>query len=179
MIFVCNLRELPEHAERLRPQHLISLVPAADQPPTPSLLDARRHLRVEIDDIIEAASDQVLPAREHVESLLAFLDQRETGSSTLVHCLAGVSRSMAAAMIALTREFPGEEEHIARMMREAAPHANPNRLMIALADDCLGLGGRLVKAREAMGPAQPVIEGPLVSLRYSLWSVEIGRALSR
>lgn len=168
MIFVCNLREVPDHAARLRPQHMISLVPAIDQPPTPPVIDARRHLRVEIDDIVAAAPDQVLPSRQHVEALLDFLDQRPAGSTTLVHCLAGVSRSMAAAMIALAREFPGEEVEIARMMRARAPHANPNRLMVALADECLELDGRLVAAREAMGPAQPVIEGPLVTLHYQV-----------
>jgi hypothetical protein len=36
--------------------------------------------------------------------------------------------------------------------------------LIALADDILGCGGRLVAAREAMGHGESVVEGPLVTL---------------
>jgi len=49
-------------------------------------------------------------------------------------------------------------------MRKSAPHAWPNARMIALADEMLGCGGRLIAAREAMGPAQLTLAGPLVRL---------------
>ena len=53
MIYVCNLFEMPGHVEALGASHLISLVPAEEQPPTPAGLDPDRHLRIEIHDISE------------------------------------------------------------------------------------------------------------------------------
>ena len=44
-------------------------------------------------------------------------------------------------------------------MRKAAPHAWPNARMIALADEILGCEGRLIAAREAMGPAELTLAG--------------------
>ena len=47
---------------------------------------------------------------------------------------------------------PEADEHaIARAMRRAAPHAYPNRRIVALADDMLGRRGKMVDAVEAMG----------------------------
>jgi predicted protein tyrosine phosphatase len=82
----------------------------------------------------------------------------------LVHCYAGVSRSMAAALIALSLEDDRREMEAARILRAAAPHAHPNARIVALADRLLGRQGRLVAANQAMGPATPVVEGPLVEL---------------
>ena len=70
----------------------------------------------------------------------------------LIHCMAGISRSMAAALIALVTKAGGREMEAAGQIRRAAPHAYPNRRMIALADGLLACEGRLVEAREAMGP---------------------------
>ena len=58
----------------------------------------------------------------------------------------------------------GREQEAALALRAAAPHALPNTRIIALADRILGREGRLVAARDAMGPATPVTEGPLVEL---------------
>jgi hypothetical protein len=57
----------------------------------------------------------------------------------------------------------------AEQLRRAAPHAYPNRRMIALADQLLQCDGRLIAAREAMGPPRlPLtrlsLSGPLVQL---------------
>ena len=49
-------------------------------------------------------------------------------------------------------------------LRDAAPHANPNRLVISLADEVLALNGRLVAAVDAMDSGSPASEGPLVLL---------------
>ena len=82
----------------------------------------------------------------------------------LVHCYAGVSRSTAAALIALAIRAPRREEEAVRALSDAAPHAYPNRRIIALADGLLGLDGRLSLARETMPRPSPLVEGPLVEL---------------
>ncbi len=50
-------------------------------------------------------------------------------------------------------DAPGREQSAALTLREAAPYAQPNRLLIELSDDLLGRGGLLVAALETMGPA--------------------------
>jgi hypothetical protein len=67
----------------------------------------------------------------------------------------------------------GRETEAAQSIRAAAPHAHPNRRIVALADAILGLEGRLIAAREAMGPAEPMTHGPLVRLPLLGGSVEV------
>ncbi len=139
-------------AERLRPGRVISLLQPEWQPATPSGLAPEHHLRVEINDITSPDPDQILPERAHVEQLVAFLEAAR-GQSLLIHCYAGISRSPAAALVAMVLDAPGREQAAALTLREAAPYAQPNRLLIELSDDLLGRGGRLVAALDAMGPA--------------------------
>ncbi|HEX6114668.1 MAG TPA: protein-tyrosine phosphatase family protein, partial [Geminicoccaceae bacterium] len=107
----------------------------------------------------------ILPADEHVGGLIDFVRAwQHDEAPLLIHCVAGISRSMAAALITLVIKAPGREVEAARHVRGAAPHAYPNRRMIAVADQLLGCEGRLVQAREAMGPANLLPFGPLVAL---------------
>jgi predicted protein tyrosine phosphatase len=162
MIYVCNLAEMPAHVESLGPSHLISLVTTEEQPPTPAGVPFERHLRLGIHDINEPMEGCIMPEAEHVERLVAFLrDWSHDDAPLLIHCVAGISRSMAAALIALVVKAGGNEMQAARRIREAAPHAWPNRRIIALADDILGCEGRLIEAREAMGPADFMVTGPI------------------
>ncbi len=70
----------------------------------------------------------------------------------LIHCWAGISRSTASAFaLACERSPDADERAIAQAMRAAAPHASPNRRIVALADDMLDRRGRMVDAVAAMG----------------------------
>lgn len=165
MIYICNLFEMAHHARVLRAGYVVSLVQPEFQPPTPAGVRPERHHRVAVHDISEPMEDSVVPGEEHVRGLIAFLDDWPGSEPLLVHCYAGVSRSTAAALIALTLGAEGREMEAAQALRDAAPHAQPNARIIALADQLLGRGGRLIAARNAMGPAELVAEAPLVSLR--------------
>lgn len=164
-IYVCNLVEMPGHAEALGVSHLVSLVAPVEQPATPAGIASGRHHRVGIHDISEPLDGHILPAAAHVQGLIDFVSgwPHDEGP-ILIHCVAGISRSMAAALITLVIKAPGRELEAARLVREAAPHAYPNRRMIAVADELLGCGSRLVEAREAMGPADLLPLAPLVRL---------------
>jgi predicted protein tyrosine phosphatase len=165
MIYVCNLIEMPGHAEALDVSHLVSLVAPTEQPPTPMGIAGQRHHRVAIHDIHEPLDGHILPAAEHIEGLIDFVRAwPHDETPILIHCIAGISRSMAAALITLVVKAPGRELEAARHVRNAAPHAYPNRRMIAVADQLLGCGGRLIDAREAMGPADLLPLAPLVHL---------------
>jgi predicted protein tyrosine phosphatase len=164
-IYVSSLHEMPEHVARLRPSYLVSLVNPEEMPPTPGGVAAERHLRVGVHDISDPLEGCIHPAVEHLEEVVDFLRRWEPQAGpVLIHCYAGVSRSMATALIGLVVKAPGREAEAASALRAAAPHAQPNRRMVALADEILGCGGRLVAAREAMGFAPAIQRGPLVAL---------------
>lgn len=161
MIYICSLAEMPAHVRALNPSHLVSLLAAEQQPPTPDGFARARHHRVEVNDISQPMDGYVLPQDDHIAGLIGFLEGWEGASPLLVHCFAGISRSTAAALIALTFRHDGREEEAALRLREAAPHANPNRRMIELADARLGRDGRLIGALAAMGEADLRAYGPL------------------
>jgi len=165
MIYVCNILEMPGHVEALAPSRLVSLVAPAEQPPTPGGMAGEHHLRVEIHDIDQPLDEHILPDRAHIAPLVDFVRawEHEDGPM-LVHCVAGISRSTAAALIGLVVKAPGREAEAARALRASAPHAHPNRRMIAVADELLGCAGRLIAAREAMGEAELLPFAPLTRL---------------
>ncbi|HKA13870.1 MAG TPA: protein tyrosine phosphatase [Myxococcota bacterium] len=157
-ICVCGLDDMPGVVEQVRPGRLISLLPAEFQPATPPRLPASDHLRVLIDDVTEPKEGFCTPAREHVEELLRFLRASPLDVSLVIHCHAGVSRSPAAALLALACDAPGREREAAELLREAAPFACPNRLLVELADSALGRGGALVAALDSIAEPQWTFE---------------------
>ncbi len=164
MIYICSLEEMAGHVRALRPGRLVSLLAPEEQPPTPPEIRAELHLRVGLHDITQPVEGMLAPEAHHLAELVDFLRDAGPDESLLLHCMAGVSRSPAAALVALALANPGREAEAAERLRRVAPHAQPNRRMIALADALLGLEGRLVAAREAMGPADLLLAGPLVRL---------------
>jgi len=165
-IHVTGLFEMPRYVREVEPTHLISIIQREFQPERPALIAQECHLRVEIHDISEADGWGVLPEREHVRELIEFAEQWEPESGDLmVHCYAGVSRSTAAALVAHHLRT-GDPEFSARELRRAAPHAYPNRRIVALADEELGLSGSLIEAVERLGaPTVWIEEETLATLR--------------
>ncbi len=123
-----------------------------------------------MNDIIDPAAGTAPPAREHIEQLLEFSRGWDGSAPMVIHCWAGISRSMASAFAILCDRLGEDREiEIARAMRRRAPHAQPNRLLVQHADDVLGRRGKMLLALNSMGPALVVEEGvptvlPLVNL---------------
>lgn len=157
-IYITGLFEMPRYVDELEPSHLISIIQPEFQPDRPTLIPAERHLRVAVHDISEPDGWGVLIADDDVRDLIDFLDGWDPDSGSLmVHCFAGVSRSTASALIAHYLKT-GDEEASARALRRAAPHAAPNRRIIALADRELDLGGALIEAVTSLGPPSVWLE---------------------
>ncbi|MGB3809290.1 MAG: protein-tyrosine phosphatase family protein [Parvibaculum sp.] len=147
------------------PSHLVSLLDPETMIDTPQGIDAARHLRLSVNDIAEPNEMLVSPSEAHVSQLIGFIRRWDQRSPMLVHCWAGISRSTAAAFIALcTLNENHPEDDLARLVRARGSHAYPNRLMVRLADDILGRKGRMRAAVEALGPARATWEGELFAL---------------
>jgi len=163
-IHVCPWEEVPAVSALIRPVRLITLLDPTNVSDTPPEVRPDLHLRIGMNDIAEVVPGMTPPGVEHVERIIAFLRDWDVKAPLLVHCFAGVSRSMATAFIAMSILNEGREAEAARIIRDAADHAQPNRRIIALADDLLGRGGRMVDAVAAMGPARPTYLGRHVTL---------------
>ena len=135
----------------------------------PPGIDPARHLHVEVDDYPASFAGDIVPTIEHVTEFLDFAVAWDRQGPMIVHCYAGVSRSTAAALSIFCHYNPGCEMEAAMALRRAAPHAKPNKRIIAIADRLLDCDNRLVEAVEAIGPG--AYEGgqtPLVELPLSL-----------
>jgi predicted protein tyrosine phosphatase len=169
-LLVAPLSNLADTLTAHAPSHLISLLSPEHMIETPDGFPVALHLKLGVNDIVDPAAGTAPPARQHVDALLAFSRNWDAQQPLLIHCWAGISRSMASAFTILCdRLGPGCEIEIARAIRRRAPHAQPNRLLVSHADDALGRGGRMVLALNSMGPPLMVEEGittafPLVGL---------------
>lgn len=162
-VIVTPLSVLPDAIRQHRPSHIVTLLSPEHMIQTPDGFDPARHLRLGVNDIAENWMGEAPPAENHVATLIEFGRSWDASAPMLVHCWAGVSRSMAAAYTVLCdRAGPGSEMEIAQAIRARAPHAYPNRLIVRLADQKLGREGRMIAAVEAMGDSVLVVEGKLV-----------------
>ena len=151
MIAVSSFWALEETLERYKPAHLVSLMDNAETVPTPTYINADNHLRLGFHDV-EWKIPGISPSMADIEKIIE-LALRWNGSSNpiLVHCVAGESRSPAAALIIASIRQPNNEAKLTEYLRQQAPYCHPNRLMIELADQALSLGGRLIEAVAFMG----------------------------
>ncbi len=154
MIYVCSLAELPALTAGLRPMHIVSILGDEPFPATPEWLATDRHLKLRFHDIAEPIPGFLAPQVEHLEALITFGTTWNKAGPLIIHCVAGVSRSTAAALTILCLYNQGREEKAAQVLRERAPHAQPNQRVIAIADRLLGCDGRLLDAVKIIEPAQ-------------------------
>tara|TARA_R110000868_G_scaffold91679_5_gene254068 strand:- start:13577 stop:14092 length:516 start_codon:yes stop_codon:yes gene_type:complete len=165
MIYISPLSGVEDAIKRHGPSHLVSLLDPDSMISTPGGIDAARHLRLCVNDIATPVDTLTPPGEAHVAELISFIRDWDQASPLLVHCWAGISRSTAAAFIALCVLNENQsEDALAQLIRQRGAHAYPNRLMVRLADDLLRRKGRMRDAVEAMGPARATWEGVTFSV---------------
>jgi predicted protein tyrosine phosphatase len=165
MIYVSPLSGVVDAIRTVGPSHLVSLLDPESMIDTPDGIERVCHLRLGINDTAEPRDELIVPGEAHVSELISFVRGWDQKNPMLVHCWAGISRSTAAAFIALcalNEDHP--EAELARLVRARGAHAHPNRLMVRLADDILGRKGRMREAVEALGPPRQTWEGELFAL---------------
>jgi predicted protein tyrosine phosphatase len=158
-ITVCGVGALQATAADLGATHVLTLIRDHGPVATPKGVLATNHLRIDINDITSPADGLVHPQDDHITEVLNFIRAWDHSSPMIVHCFAGISRSTASAfsgLCLLNPEVP--EKLIARRLRLASPTATPNRLIVSIADDILGRGGRMVDAIDAIGQGQAAAE---------------------
>ncbi|MGH6816282.1 MAG: tyrosine phosphatase family protein [Hyphomicrobiaceae bacterium] len=159
-IHVCPLRTLPALLAETGARHLISAINNETMVATPDGMLPGNHLRLAINDITEPQLGLVHPTTEHIQDLIRFAQRWNHDGPLVVHCWAGISRSTATAYIALCALHPeGDETEIAASLRAASPIAQPNSLMIRLADEALGRRGRMIAAIRQIGQGRLALEG--------------------
>jgi predicted protein tyrosine phosphatase len=159
-IHVCPLSKLAETVRATGAQSLVTLIDKGTPVRRPSGIAAGKHLVVILSDIVVELEGHTLPAKSHVEKLLAFVRRWDQTAPLLIHCWAGVSRSTAAAFIAACALRPYRNEaEIAQAVRANSPTATPNARLVAIADVMLGRDGRMVAAVEKIGRGRTCFEG--------------------
>ena len=145
-IWISPLARVHDIAAAARPERVVSLLGMTPFPDIPGYGEDRHH-RLTIDDIREDTEGRVTPGAPHIASLIGFLEGWRREAPLLVHCWAGISRSTAAAFIAACLHNPAADEaEIAETIASSSPTAFPNTLIVSIADDILGRGGRMAKA---------------------------------
>ena len=158
-VHVCALRHVPEMIKHTGARHLVSAINAHFLPETPTAISGNRHLKLDMNDIVEAQPDLMLPNIDHVTKLIDFVRSWDKQTPILIHCYAGLSRSTAAAFISLCALNPRTpEETIARALRRSSDTAVPNRLFVAIADKALRREGRMIAALDSMGESRRAYE---------------------
>lgn len=153
LVTICGLEELCHHSAS-GVSHVLSILdPGWPEPEDFWAYDPHQRITLHFNDIILPAPDQVLPRREHVETILGFgqalagAADGDGDSHVLVHCHMGISRSTAAVALLLAQaDADADEDDIFARLVEVREKAWPNSLMIGFADQVLGRDGRLTAA---------------------------------
>jgi predicted protein tyrosine phosphatase len=160
-LIVGPLAEVTTLCAQHRPSHLVSWLSPVDLPPElAAALAPEQRLHLASHDVCAPGEGLEPPTAGHVADLLAFAGGWSGERPLLVHCWAGVSRSTAAAYVIACCKRPDlAEAELALRLRSAAPTATPNSLIVQLADDLLGRGGRMQRAVAGIGRGQETFLG--------------------
>lgn len=166
-IHVCSLAALEKVVVQTQATHVISAINPWSIPDTPPSIDPDNHLKIAMNDIIEPQPGLVEPASTHIQDLLRFITRWNASGALVIHCLAGISRSSAAAFITLCQlNAKTDERLIAAALRKASETATPNSRMVALADDYMQRCGRMTEAVSKIGRGEARLSGQPFSLSH-------------
>jgi predicted protein tyrosine phosphatase len=160
MIHVCSLSRLYATVDETGARHIVTLLRLVDRVQRPTHIAPENHLVLAVDDITAPMDGYTAPAHEHVRRLIDFVTAWDRKAPMVVHCFAGISRSTAGAYVAACALNPKRDEmQIAWDIRRASRTAQPNARIVSIADRLLKRDGRMVRAIDAIGVADPATEG--------------------
>jgi predicted protein tyrosine phosphatase len=160
MIHVCPLSRLEETVAGSGARKVVSLVNAGTPMRLPASIRHDDHLFLAMNDIVDVVPGLTPPGESHLSAYLEWLEDWDRRDPLVVHCYAGISRSTAAAYVAVCALAPTrDEEEVAQLLRARSPSATPNRRIVEIADRMLGRGGRMTRAIESIGRGADAFEG--------------------
>lgn len=163
MIIVSSLDHAAAAFRRYQPSHVISILDRDEPLLQFPAIALQRHLKL-IGDCSRHAQDDCA-ADSRCAKIIRFVESWDRKTPLLIHCSEGVARSMAAAFIVLCAVEPDAAEvDIAARIRRAAPHADPNLLLVAEADKLMGRDDRMVGAILDLCPCAGSVAEPIVTL---------------
>lgn len=141
---VCGQYEARQWFAAMQATHVLSIRKEgrAFHPPK---VDAARHLVLSFEDTHDASHPDA-PKLSHIEEAARFVDALPSDARLLVHCLQGLSRSTGLVLGLLAREV--SPLRAAYLLHRIRPVATPNKLLVKLWDERLGLAGELMKVGE-------------------------------
>jgi predicted protein tyrosine phosphatase len=162
---VCSLADVSTFAAS-GVTHLLSIDNPGGPTPTPKWFTGT-HWHVVFQDVESDAEAREYsttpPTRAAIQQVLdnassCLESSRSHSVYLLVHCMAGASRSTAAAFGILAMVLgPGQEVNALKYLLRIRPDAFPNKLVVRFADEILGRNGRMMEAlrplREEVGRA--------------------------
>lgn len=143
---ICGVGELEGFAASGVSDVLSILSPAQPEPSAFVGYAPHRRVTLRFDDVVLPTEGFMLPGEGDMRSILDLGEQlaaQDKAGHLLVHCVAGVSRSTAAAAILMAQGNPGREEQAFLTLLDIRPRAWPNSHMVTLADAMLDRRGRL------------------------------------
>ncbi len=169
MIIVSSLEDAQKAFREHKPSHVVSILDSEEPLPKAFAdLPPENHLKV-IENCSSATPCANGENAPRCRKLISFAQQwmETTNAKTplLIHCHQGVARSTAAAYIMLCALEEGHSEKaIAERLRNAAPHAEPNLLLVSEADAALCRHDRMIEAILDLCPCSATISAPIVIL---------------
>lgn len=162
MIIVSSREAVEDVFKRFDPAFAISILDADDTlPPRVAELPKDHRLSLGAADC-DKADDEACWCPDILEIAERWA---ATDKNIVVHCHRGVARSMAIAYILMCVKEKGACEYkIAERLRKAAPHADPNLLLVSKADAELGREDRMVSAVLDLCPCCSTVAAPIVTL---------------
>jgi len=158
MIVVCSLSDFENVCESIKPTHAISVIDPGFEPKTPK--GVANHLKLGFDDIVSISDkgplyripgqnshiEQTLFTEKNAKTIADFVDTWNPDNSIVIHCWCGISRSMATATYTMFNIDKSNIDRNIRYIRNIAPHANPNKLMLSYFENLLKTEGKISKS---------------------------------
>jgi len=145
---ICGIDELPQRLVRFNPSHIISISDPdpCDWPmefdPAISVLRLAfwdtHSLTGMVGQMLSRQDRADYPNLDHVRAILGFGREIPKGGKLLIHCWAGISRSTASAIMIICQHRSGDEHRAFQLVKTLRPQAQPNRMLLGIADRILG-----------------------------------------
>jgi len=168
MIIVSSLEFAEEAFRQHQPAYVVSILDV-DEPTPPAFdtLPPANHIKL-IGNCARADDDNCGDRSKRCDKILDLAKRwSEDGKNSpiLIHCNEGAARSMAVAYILMCAiDHTHCEKDIAARLRTAAPHADPNLLLVSEADAALGREDRMIEAILDLCPCCSTVATPIVTL---------------